>query len=214
MNINSSLESVNIVKKISESVETFHHHYHILFDIAKYFNESLINYVEIGTYGGGSASLMMHRPNTNILSIDIGRPIPKEKAISNVNGFNSNGNFYKYICGDSSSNDTINELKDTLKKLEDMGIDILFIDGDHSYDGVYKDFLNYNSLVKLGGFLVFDDYMDDKYSPQVKTAVDDIIQEYCVNNKMYEIIGCLHNKHKAHPNFLEYNNCFILRKIL
>lgn len=214
MTINSSIESVNIVKKISESVDTFHHHYHILLDIANYFNQSLINYVEIGAYCGGSSSLMMHRPNTNIISIDIGRPIPKERAISNVNRFNVSGNFYKYICGDSTNKDTIGELKNTLNNLEDKEIDILFIDGDHSYDGAYKDFLNYNSLVKIGGFLVFDDYLDNEHSPQVKFAVDDIIKEYCIDNKMYEIIGCLDNKHKAHPDSLEYNNCFILRKIL
>jgi predicted O-methyltransferase YrrM len=36
-------------------------------------------------------------------------------------------------------------------------MDFLFIDGDHSYDGVKKDFEMYNSLVRNGGIIAFHD---------------------------------------------------------
>ena len=214
MNITSNIESVNLVKKISESVKTFHHHYHILFDIAKFYDDALINYVEIGTFCGGSACLMMHRPNTNIVSIDIGLPVSKDEAISNVNKFNSNSNYYYYIEGDSKNEITLLKLKDILNTFNNNDIDILFIDGDHSYKGVYDDFINYHELVKVGGFLVFDDYMDNKYSPEVKPAVDDIVDVYCNQLGIYEPIGCLENEHGAYPHSLTTNNCFIIRKVL
>lgn len=43
-------------------------------------------------------------------------------------------------------------------------IDFLFIDGDHSYDGVKKDFEMYSPLVRKGGIIAFHDalYHADK----------------------------------------------------
>ena len=35
--------------------------------------------------------------------------------------------------------------------------DLIYIDGDHSYNGVKQDLLNYSHLVKKGGYLVLDD---------------------------------------------------------
>ena len=65
--------SLDITQKISEEMDgkTFHHHYHILYDIIKtYPDDYHLNYVEIGCYAGGSASLVTQRKNTNIFSID------------------------------------------------------------------------------------------------------------------------------------------------
>ncbi len=36
-------------------------------------------------------------------------------------------------------------------------VDVLFIDGDHTYEGVKKDFELYSSLVKVGGIIAFHD---------------------------------------------------------
>lgn len=38
-----------------------------------------------------------------------------------------------------------------------LPIDILFIDGDHSYDGVKKDFEKYEPFVKKGGIILMHD---------------------------------------------------------
>lgn len=36
-------------------------------------------------------------------------------------------------------------------------MDFLFIDGDHTYEGVKKDFEMYSSLVRRGGLIAFHD---------------------------------------------------------
>ena len=36
-------------------------------------------------------------------------------------------------------------------------VDFLFIDGDHSYEGVSRDFALYSSLVRPGGLVAFHD---------------------------------------------------------
>lgn len=49
---------------------------------------------------------------------------------------------------------------------------LLHIDGGHAGRNVLLDFLLYSPSVVSGGFLVFDDYGDYLYSPQVGPAVD------------------------------------------
>jgi len=203
----SSKLSLDLIEKISSEMEgqTFHHHYHILYDIIKtYPDDYYLNYVEIGCYAGGSACLVSQRKNTNIISIDLGYPISPEIPKLNFNNFNSEKNNYVYIQGDSTSNETLLNLKKNISE-----IDVLFIDGDHSYNGVKMDFEIYSPLVKNGGYIIFDDYNDFQFSPEVKKSVDDIVK----NNLDYEIIGTLPNIFEARPKELTDGNCFIIKKL-
>jgi hypothetical protein len=200
-----TLESVLLTRKISDEINnmTFHHHYYVLYDIANEFSDSLINYVEIGCYGGGSACLMLQRPNTNVVSIDLGEPISPNIVQQNVKKLNTLNNNYNYIQANSQKQETVDQLKTLVND-----IDILFIDGDHRYNGVINDFNLYSNLVKSGGYIIFDDYNDHQYSPEVKSAVDDLL----TNNLDYEIIGTIPNTFGARPDELKDGNCFVIKK--
>lgn len=54
---------------------------------------------------------------------------------------------------------------DTLAKIQEIlkgrKLDLLFIDGDHSYAGVRKDFEMYMPLVRSGGLVAFHDIAQD-----------------------------------------------------
>ena len=196
------------VEKISSEInnQTFHHHYHILYDIANsYPTDYKLNYVEIGCYAGGSACLMLQRKNTNAFSIDLGNPINPDIVKQNVNKLNKHNNTYNYIKGSSHDLETFNKLKEYVDE-----IDILFIDGDHSYDGVILDFEMYSKLVKSGGYIIFDDYNDYQYSPKVKPAVDGIVSNL---KNSYNIIGTVKNTLGARPSHLIDGNCFIIKKL-
>lgn len=52
-------------------------------------------------------------------------------------------------------------------------IDCIFIDGDHTYEGVKQDLINYYYKVKPGGLILFDDYSFP--FPGVVRAVDHFI---------------------------------------
>jgi predicted O-methyltransferase YrrM len=56
------------------------------------------------------------------------------------------------IRGDSHSEFIMSRVKRIVKK-----VDFLFIDGDHTYEGVKTDFSNYLPLVRRGGIIAFHD---------------------------------------------------------
>lgn len=201
-------ESLDIVRKIAaQKVHTFHEHHHILLDLAEAFGEERINYVEIGCFEGASASLMMHRPNTNIISIDIGRPVSPDIAIQNIYKFNKYQNPYHYVKGRSTEQKVLTRV---LELLRNQGIHILFIDGGHKYIDAMADFLMYGTLVNRGGFVVIDDYRAPS-CPEVPVAVDDIVR---YASREFEIYGSLDNEvGAAFPNpLIQESNEFILRK--
>lgn len=196
-------------KEISNEMEgsTFHFHTHILYDIRTSLGVDEKKYLEIGSYAGGSQSLMSsHEYKTNCYSIDLGHPIPKDTVIRNVNKFKNPNNTFKYFQGNSQDINLVNQVKSEIGK-----IDILFIDGDHSRNGVFLDFKNYSDLVKDGGYIAFDDYLDFKYSPEVRGAVDDIVKQ--LNPENYKIIGSL--EYDLIKEFTDFssNSIFLIKKL-
>ena len=205
--IKHTQESLDLTRYISDNInnQTMHHHYHILYDIVNLFpSDENITYVEIGCYAGGSACLVLQRPNTNVISIDLGQPIPKSTVHYNVSKLNKFKNNYNYLEGNSQTYEMLNMLKELITE-----IDVLFIDGDHSYQGVINDFILYEGLVKKGGYIIFDDYRDEG-CPGTKQAVDDIL--ISVEGK-YNIIGTLPNIFGARPDNLIEGNDYIIQKL-
>lgn len=62
-------------------------------------------------------------------------------------------------------------------------IDLIHIDGDHTYEGVMSDCKNWLPKVRIGGYVAFDDYGHDSL-PGVYKAVS----EYMNNNKEWKFI--------------------------
>ena len=206
-NMKHTQESLNITRYISDSInnQTMHQHYHILYDIANaYPEDKYITYVEIGCYAGGSACLLLQRPNTKVISIDLGTPISKDIVYNNVSKLNKFKNPYYYLEGNSQTYEMVDKLKELTNE-----VDILFIDGDHSYQGVINDFMLYEGLVKNKGFIIFDDYRDEG-CPGTKKAVDDIVQSV---EERYINIGTLPNIFGARPDTLTEGNDYIIQKI-
>mgnify|MGYP003138359993 FL=1 len=71
-------------------------------------------------------------------------------------------------------------------------IDAVFIDCVHDYNHVKSDINNSLSLLKSGGYLIFDDY---GLFPEIKKAVD----EYIDDNKLIIIEKIGHYKGAYYP---------------
>jgi len=48
--------------------------------------------------------------------------------------------------------------------LRDNKVDFIFIDDDHSYEGIKNDFEMYSPLVRKGGIIAFHDIIPDYYT--------------------------------------------------
>ena len=66
---------------------------------------------------------------------------------------------------------------DAIEAAGQQQYDVLVIDGDHSYAGVKADFENYVEFVKLGGYIVFDDYGSPDW-PDIKRYVDTELENH------------------------------------
>lgn len=67
---------------------------------------------------------------------------------------------------------------------KDRKIDLLWIDGDHSYAGVKRDIEDWLPLVKKGGIVCFH----DKDFPAVKKAIDELLSSGAI--AFIKSVGC------------------------
>lgn len=118
------------------------------------------NILEIGTAKGGTLFLFSQiaDPCAKIISIDLpggkfGGGYSKWK-IPLYKSFASNKQKIYLIRDDSHKKQSLEKIK---RILNGEKLDFLFIDGDHTYEGVRKDFEMYGSLVKKDGIVAFHD---------------------------------------------------------
>ena len=80
----------------------------------------------------------------------------------------------RFILGDSHSQSTC----DKVEEVTNGSIDFLFIDGDHSYDGVKADYRRYEPLVAKGGIIAFHDIQHEHDRVGVDRLWDELKEEY------------------------------------
>jgi len=116
--------------------------------------------LEIGTQNGGSLFLLSQiaSPDAAIISIDLSNgPFGGGYHKSRISLYKSFAKFKQKIHlmrDDSHQSETLKKVKTILAGNQ---LDFLFIDGDHTYDGVKKDFEMYGPLVKNDGLIAFHD---------------------------------------------------------
>ncbi len=146
--------------------------------------------LEIGTGIGGTLFLLckFSAPDSTIISINFpekfflieGYPTWKDQILKS---FTSDKQNIHLIKADSHDLETIDKIENILDKRE---IDFCFIDGDHSYEGVKKDFEMYSHLVKKGGTIAFHDIV--KHHPGSFCQVDKFWREIKKRGYLYREI--------------------------
>jgi len=163
---NSTLSTEELIQLIKKSsffyVEQLDEELKVFLDLV--FSTKPRVVCEIGAYRGGSLFMFSRvcPEDALMISIDINFPQERKKAYK---FFARQKQRVISIEGDTSLENTLNAVKRSLRGEQ---IDLLFIDGDHSFFGVTNDFIRYSPLVKHGGLIAFHDINSDSY---LKTGV-------------------------------------------
>jgi predicted O-methyltransferase YrrM len=116
--------------------------------------------IEIGTMKGGTLWLwcQLAMPDAIVISVADGEfgGGYKAKDIKRFRAYAQAEQSLQLIRKDSHQRETRNEVA---KKLNGRAVDLLFIDGDHRYRGVQKDFEMYAPFVRNGGIVLFHDIL-------------------------------------------------------
>ena len=129
--------------------------------------------MEIGTFRGGTLFVlsMLADPNATMISVDLphgefgggymrGRELVFRK-------FKRPGQTLHCIRASSHAPETVDAVR---RALAGRALDYLFIDGDHTYDGVKKDFDLYAPFVRTGGIIALHDIF--AHQPEHRCEVD------------------------------------------
>ena len=108
---------------------------------------------EIGAAGCGTTFLFARAaaPGALVVSLDLGLEEARRRAAAL---FARGGQRVVCLKADSHRAETVREVEGLLAG---RPLDFLFIDGDHSYEGVALDFEMYSPLVRPGGLIAFHD---------------------------------------------------------
>jgi predicted O-methyltransferase YrrM len=145
--------------------------------------------LEIGTASGGTLFSFSRTasPHATLISVDLpggefgaGYPIWR---IPYYKSFASKYQKIKLLRRSSHDLNTLNKVKSYLNNAQ---LDMLFIDGDHTYKGVKQDFELYSPLVRKGGLVVFHDIVH--HPPETGIEVDRFWSEVKQNFSYQEII--------------------------
>ncbi len=142
-----------------------------------------LNFIaEIGSFTGASANCFLahekHSKNKKVICIDTWNNDAMSEGLRDTwDEFctNTNNISQKIIPIRGYSNEVVQKVSNITKYF-----DLLFIDGDHSYEGVKRDWENYKSFLKPSSIIVFHDY---GWASGVKRVVhEDVIHTVSISH--------------------------------
>ena len=151
-------------------------------ELAKMVQEQQCKYIlEIGTYRGGTLFVFaqLAAVDATIISLDF-----HFTSLGKVYGafqkpllrkFVRNGQSLVLMRKDSHKPETLASINGILQGNK---LDFLFIDGDHTYEGVREDFKMYSPLVRSGGLIAFHDIALSGGSREVHKLWEEIKSGY------------------------------------
>lgn len=142
------------------------------------------NVMEIGSEAGGTFWLWCQIAARDGIKISVDKPdgdwgsgrFAGEKALlERTLQFQAFAPKVEVVTGDSHSSVVRSRV---LTILDGELLDFLFIDGDHSYEGVKADFEDYRKLVRPGGLIAFHDINDTQFHRYRGCVVSEFWNEF------------------------------------
>ena len=147
-----------------------------IFELVRILESNKVSRVlEIGSHKGGTlfiwAQLIKTRSESLLVSVDLpggdfGGGL-KRGHESLFYSFCTEGQKLEIIRGDSHSTAVAEKVNGTVGH---TGFDFIFIDGDHSYEGVKQDYEMYSKFIRPGGIIAFHDIVERPDQPNIQVA--------------------------------------------
>lgn len=149
-------------------------------NLNNYIDKPNLKFLEIGSHSGSSASgtlnTILSDSSSTITCVDHWLNTDSENFFDTICKF-----YYPRI---------IKVKSDSVKWLQEnqhLTFDFIYIDGDHSQEGVFSDANNAWGLLKPDGVMAFDDYLliDSNGNKETKVGIDKFLESI---KKEYQII--------------------------
>lgn len=148
-------------------------------------------YCEIGVYKGHSIAIIgQQRTNSFIIGVDPWSNTFTTKDYKSTNDYiayesnETQEHSYQEALANTwflQSQQRINLIRKTSveasKDIADKSLDMVFIDGDHSYKGCKEDIQHWLPKVKIGGWIGGHDYKHPNFNSKVHIAVDELFTQ-------------------------------------
>jgi len=159
--------------------------YNIKYLVRIFYRYNLIDkdlrMLEIGSYEGRSTIFFLNvlkkskiqcvdlfEPGEELKNKDFGKLY--ENFIKNISPYKDRVNVFKGISDDFFKQNKLNQV-----------YDLIYIDGNHSYNYVLRDAENSFKALKKGGIMIFDDFLWQHYN-QINENPIGAIKEFIANN--------------------------------
>ena len=187
--------SINFVPKYLSKVRSWHENLPFAYDLMSELKP--MTFVELGTHYGDSyftfcQSIVENQLSTKTFAIDhwLGDEqagFYNQEVFERVNKYNES-NYSEFSCLIRKTFD------EALNDFKDHSIDLLHIDGHHSYESVKNDFNKWRSKVRDGGIILLHDTLVKKDNFGVHQLWDEISRVYsCLNLSFSNGLGVLKN---------------------
>lgn len=157
--------------------------------------------VELGVLKGQIFLYLLQRcPDLMLYGVDIWKPRPEQEKLREVGGRSySEHDLAQYEADVRKASEEYGDRARLIKgwtvnvaqELPDKYFDFVFIDADHTYEGVISDIVAWYPKVKEGGALCGHDYHNPPF-PGVTEAVDELCPgafEYSDHVWMFPLVG-------------------------
>jgi predicted O-methyltransferase YrrM len=129
--------------------------------------------VEIGTANGGTLYMLSKAAERDaiLLTVDLRNDWKRATLLRSCS---KRGQRIHVIRGNSQQQETFEKV---IRELGSKKLDLLFVDGDHSLEGVTRDFKLYSKLVRPGGVIAMHDILPDyrtRYGLETESYAGDV----------------------------------------
>ena len=152
--------------------------------VLKHFPQGM-TMAEIGVYRGAySKEIIKTQPSTLYL-VDIWRHIDDGGIYSELDGCNDSDKMHTrnkqkvqaYFADNQAVHVIQSDGVEFSKSIPDGGLDCVYIDGDHTYEGCLRDLRAFCTKINETGFMYGHDYTNNYAWIQVPQAIETFLQE-------------------------------------